>query len=167
MSLRPLLFACLAALAGSLIAASTAAACSCAGPSPGEEKSFYREALQRSDGAFVGKLLRKRPIGNAESPQSGGGEAIYVYRVTRAFKAEQRLADRRVRVRSAADGAACGIEQRIGTRGGLFLYRSQGRWSSNLCSQVSPRDLRRAARSGDGDSRRDSAGLCGGAAPPA
>jgi hypothetical protein len=163
MAARPLLLACLAALVGALIFAATAAACSCAGPAPGEEKSFYREALQRSDGAFVGKLLRKRPVGNAEFPT----KAIYVYRVTRAFKAEQRLADRTVRVRSAADGAACGIEQRIGTRGGLFLYRSGGRWSSNLCLQVSPRDLRRAARSRDGDSRRVSGEPCGSAAAAA
>ena len=156
MAQRPLLIALLSALAGSLIVTATAAACSCAGPAPGERDSFYREALKRSDGAFVGKLLRRRPVGNAEFPS----KAIYVYRVTRAFKASERLADRKVRVRSSAGGASCGIEQRIGTRGGLFLYRSNGHWSSNLCSQVSPRNLRRAAKGGGDRSGLASTGLC-------
>ena len=72
-----------------------------------------------------------------------------------------------MRLHSVAYGAACGIEQRIGTRGGLFAYRADGDWSSSLCSQVSPRDLRRADRGRDGGSRRASAELCGGAATTA
>ena len=153
-----------AATAGGLIAASLtllfaggALACSCAGPQPGEERDFYRKSLQRADGAIVGELLRKRPVGQDEYPR----KAIYVYRVTRAFKAEERLADRKVRVRSAYDGAACGIEQRIGTRGGLLLDRDNGHWTSYLCSQISPRDLRRAAN-GDGGGERRASGspLC-------
>jgi hypothetical protein len=132
----------LAAALSSMTLAATAAACSCAGPAPGEEREFYRESLKRADGAIVGKLLRKRPVGNEAYPR----RAIYVYRVTSAYKAEERLADRRVRVRSAYDGASCGIEQKIGTRGGLFLYRAHGKWISYLCYQVSPADLRRAAK---------------------
>lgn len=141
----------------SLAAAGQALACSCAGPAPGEERNFYRESLKRSDGAIVGKLLRKRPVGDSDYPR----RAIYVYRVTSAYKAEQRLADRRVRVRSAFDGATCGIEQPIGTREGLFLSRDNGKWTSSLCAQVSPRDLRRAARDRAGRSASVGSGeLC-------
>src|SRR5687767_2024968 len=116
MRLRTILIAGLLATALSMTLAADALACSCAGPAPGEERSFYRESLKQADGAIVGKLLRKRPVGSDPYPR----RAIYVYRVTSAYKAEERLADRRVRVRSAYDGAACGIEQKIGTRGGLF-----------------------------------------------
>lgn len=156
MGARSLLIAALTATAISMSFAGEALACSCAGPAPGEERSFYRDSLEHSDGAIVGKLLRKRAVGDADYPR----RAIYVYRVTTAYKAEGRLADRKVRVRSAFDGAACGIEQRIGTRGGLFLYRRNGRWVSYLCSQVSPRDLRRAARDRDGKRRGEGSSLC-------
>ena len=158
--LRTVLLCGLLVTAASLLLAGNAFACSCAGPAPGEERSFYREALKRADGAIVGELLRKRPVGQAEYPR----KAIYVYRVTRAFKAEERLAERKVRVRSSFDGASCGIEQPIGTRGGLFLYRQRGAWTSNLCSQVSPRDLRRAARGGSGESRAAPSPRCAAAA---
>lgn len=158
--LGTVLLCAMVATVASLLLAGNALACSCAGPAPGEERSFYREALKRADGAIVGKLLRKRPVGQAEYPR----RAIYVYRVTRAFKAEERLADRKVRVRSSFDGASCGIEQRIGTRGGLFLYRQKGTWTSYLCAQVSPRDLRRAARRGSGESRPAPSPLCAAAA---
>lgn len=148
---RPLLLLfALVLLAALLLPAARASACSCAGPPPGEERDFYREALHNADGAIVGKLLRKRSAGGDDSSR----RAIYVYRVTRAFKAKRRLGNRRVRVRSSASGASCGIEQPVGTRGGLFLHRDRGRWTSGLCSQVSPADLRRAAkRPGSGERR--------------
>ena len=97
-------------------------ACSCALPDA-------REALARSDGAFVGTL---------ESRRAAGQNALLVFRVDRALKGS---IGRRVTVVTPSNGAACGIELQIGTRAGLVLDRMGGAWHGSLCAQFEPSEL--------------------------
>ena len=123
-----------------------ARACSCAGPPKGGERDFYLAALKQADAAIIGKVVDRRlvPKGGAVS---GPGRAVVVYRVRRAFKKKRRFPrGREVAVHTSGDGASCGIEQPVGSVGGIFLDRSSGRWRGSLCSQVARRALRRAAR---------------------
>ena len=116
-----------AVLAG--VAADGAGACSCFPRDP-------RRALQSSDGAFVGVFLSKQVL-------RGGDEAVFTFRVERALKGR---VGRRVRVHSAASGAACGLEGRRGQRVGLLLARTKKGWASSLCNEVAPAALVAAAR---------------------
>jgi hypothetical protein len=124
-----LAFACLAAFAAALaVQVDQAPACSCAQIDP-------RSALDAADAAFVGTLVERRGRGDAG--------------VTLVFWVEQAVKGRlgaRVEVETASNGAACGIEVDSGTRIGLFLERSAGRWYGSLCGQVEPERLRAAAR---------------------
>lgn len=124
-----------AALAACLLAlrVEPASACSCALGDP-------RLALSGADAAFVGVYLGRRP-----APGSGGGfgSAIYSFRVQEVVKG--RL-EQQVDVVSSSSGASCGIEAMPGQVLGLLLYRKNGAWTSNLCSQMSPARLRDAAR---------------------
>lgn len=101
-------------------------ACSCVPPDPWDY-------LKRADGAFVGKLVRRETDGN---------NAVLTFEVEQAVKG--RIGGT-VKVVTASNGAACGIEAPIGTRVGLFLAREGGRWVGNLCWQVSPEHLLAAA----------------------
>jgi len=137
------------AAAASMLLAATASACSCAPP---DVRTF-----KGADDAIIGKLLRVDDV-----PQPGGpgpvgpGEADYIYRVTRSFKRPARIeAGDRVRVRSSSDGASCGIEQPVGSRRGLFLYRDKGRWTSNLCAMTTRGEMRRLAREARSGDRRE------------
>lgn len=100
-----------------------AAACSCVPVDP------WR-AYARADAALIGVFQGKRT------------PTTYVFRVVEDFKVE--LADE-VEVRSAEDGASCGIESRVGHRVGLFLARAGEQWRSSLCSQARPEQVRAAA----------------------
>lgn len=155
--------AIVAVLVAALLAPPAASACSCAGPAQGEKREFYVEALKRSDAAITGKVVRRRVIRD-ESAEGivGPGEAILTYRVRRAFKKKRRFPrGRKVRVRTSGSGASCGIEQRVGTVGGIFLHRSRKGWGGGLCDQVSKRNLRRAAKDRDSWGPRGSgAGGC-------
>ncbi len=51
-----------------------------------------------------------------------------------------------VDVQSAVSGVSCGIEVPEGQRIGLLLYRRDGVWTSGLCLQLPPGQLREAAR---------------------
>ena len=130
----PLLPATLAAAVAALAVAAPAGACSCA---PGDP----RRTLMQADGAFVGVLLSKRVL-------AGGGDAVFTFRVEQVVKGRlvRGKLPRRFRVYSASNGAACGLEGARGTRMGLFVYLDRGRWTSNLCRQIAPAELRRAAR---------------------
>lgn len=115
-----------------LAGAESAAACSCA------PLELDRQTFRQNDGAIVGRLLDKTPVGRFS--------ADYRYRVTAVYRG-RRLIDvgAAIEIRSAADGAACGLETAPGKKDGLFLERRRGRWTSSLCATVSPQKLRRAA----------------------
>ncbi len=93
--------------------ATPAHACSCAMPDP-------RSLLAQTDGAFVGRLIERRDVGD--------GRAIFTFRVERRVKGAM---ESTVDVESASNGAACGLETTIGARIGLFLERRAGRWTSS------------------------------------
>jgi hypothetical protein len=113
----------LAALAA---AVQPAHACSCAVPDP-------RSALAAADGAFVGRLVSRR---------ESDAQAILTFEVERPLKG---AIGETIEVRTASNGAACGIEAPIGTRVGLALERRDGAWHGHLCAQFSPSDLIAAA----------------------
>jgi hypothetical protein len=139
-----------------LFGAESALACSCVPPDP-------PAMLKASDGAFVGRLVAVRPVDPpAEGePISSGDPADYVYRVGRVYKHGPGLRrGRRVRVRSARDSATCGLPRARGRLFGLFVQREDGRWHSNSCLVVRPRQLRRAAGEA-GSSRAPSRGSAG------
>jgi len=134
--------------AGVLAVPASAAACSCAGGSPGER-------LRASDAAVIAKLKHVEPIsGNAY------GQADFTYRVRRVFKGRHqydlRAGDRLV-IRSYLSEATCGLPQQKRLYG-LLLYESRRGLSANLCTVISPAALRRAAAQRDGGSARLSAG---------
>jgi hypothetical protein len=114
----------LALAAGLLLAPLDAAACSCVPIDPWE-------AYARSDAAIVGVFLGKR------------GPTTYLFRVEEDYKTDLPA---EVEVKSAEYGASCGIEARVGQRLGLFLSRDGEQWSSNLCSQARPAQVRIAAK---------------------
>ena len=101
-----------------------------------------RQTLAEADGAFVGELVaRKDPV--LTGGVVGPGTSVFTFRVSRSIKGDiGPLVD----VESASDGAACGLEVSQGDRIGLFLTYEKTRWTSNLCHQVGPRALSRAAK---------------------
>jgi hypothetical protein len=68
--------------------------------------------------------------------------AVLTYRVERALKG---AIGATVEVKTAPNGAACGIEAPVGTRAGLVLDRRGGAWHGHLCWQFAPEDLIAAA----------------------
>jgi hypothetical protein len=124
-----LFLVCMVAATAVVAATATPAhACSCAVPDP-------RTLLTETDGAFVGRLVSRRDLGD--------GRAVFTFRVEQSVKG---ALGRTVDVESASNGAACGLETPVGARIGLFLDRRGGRWTSSLCWQVSPDDLLAAAQ---------------------
>ena len=117
-----------AAVAVVATTATPAHACSCAMPDP-------RSLLAQTEGAFVGRLVARRDLGDRR--------ATFTFRVERRIKG---TIGSTVDVESASNGAACGLETTVGDRIGLFLEREAGRWKSSLCWQVSPEDLLAAAQ---------------------
>ena len=112
-----------------LAAAQAAHACSCALGDP-------RDALHRSDGAFVGALVARTEVDDQTS--------IFTFEVETAVKS---ALGAEVDVRSASSGASCGLEVGFGERIGLFLDSADdGAWTSGLCSQVDPEALMKAAQ---------------------
>ena len=112
------------------------AACSCVVGDP-------RDMVRAADAAFVGLLLEKRPKGLRGPIRSSGDTFVYTFRVEEELKG--RLGQT-VDVESAESSASCGVEARVGARTGLVLRRSGGAWTSSLCQQVVPAQLRAAAR---------------------
>ena len=108
-----------------------AKACSCFMGDP-------RDALKASDGAFVGTLVSATP--NAEDE---GQTSTYTFTVEEEIKGDL---GGTVDVISSTSGASCGIEVPIGGQTGLFLDMVDGAWSSSLCQQVDPDQLRAAAQ---------------------
>jgi hypothetical protein len=100
-----------------------------------------REALADAEAAFIGEYLSSRP---GEPPSgSSDDDTIYTFDVAEGFKVD--LPDP-LDVHSAANGASCGLEGTPGNTYAYFLYIDEnGNWASNLCRQVGPDELRRAA----------------------
>ncbi|HVF52391.1 MAG TPA: hypothetical protein VNC78_02165 [Actinomycetota bacterium] len=120
-----------------LLTALPAKACSCAYSDP-------RDRLEEADGAIIGTFLDRRP---ATEPTPGGEtnsfeDTIYRFSVDEVFKGEF---GNEVEVHSASNGASCGLEVQEGQKYGLFLTMAEDAWNSNLCSQTSPEEMRKAA----------------------
>jgi hypothetical protein len=122
-----------------LVGAEQALACSCA---PISAKRQFRQ----SDAAVIARLVDRIPRTDGGGEVVGPGSSDFVYRVKRVFKGKRRL-DRgdKLTIRSSNDGASCGLPKRE-RRYGLFLERVKRRYTASLCSVVSPRKMRRAAR---------------------
>ena len=121
----------LVVLIGVLVSVDDVSACSCA-------LVPVSKHMKAADGAFNGRLL-------SVEPADGTREAAFRYRVGVVAKGPFRRG-RVVTVWSQSSDATCGLERGIGDLYGLFVSRDQGRWRSGLCSTVSPRKMRRAAR---------------------
>ena len=146
---RRALAAVLAAAAVASLGAESAMACSCVPPDP-------EGMLESMDGAIVGRLVAVRAVNPpAEGEPIGSGDPTdYAYRVRRAFKGAGLRRGKRVRVRSVRSEATCGLPRARGRLYGVLLIRRNGRWHSNLCLTVTPRQLRRAARGESAASRQ-------------
>jgi hypothetical protein len=104
------------------------------------------EAFNNSDAAFIGEFISRREANPPKpgEPVSSARPMIYTFRLQEEAKGEF---GETVEVESAADGASCGLEVEPGESYGLLLYTSEsGGWTSGLCSQMTPEDLREAAR---------------------
>jgi hypothetical protein len=121
--------AALIAFALVLSTAQAAHACSCLIGDP-------RDALHRSEAAFVGTLVGRTEVDDQT--------AIFTFEVETAVKG---TFGAEVDVRSASNGASCGLEIGITQRTGLFLEMADdGAWVSGLCSQIDPDVLLQAAQ---------------------
>lgn len=109
-------------------------ACTCAG------FQDPRDRLQEADAAIIGTFVGQRPA----DPDDQYGDTIYTFAVDEEVKGDF---GETLDVRSASDGAACGLSVSEGRQEGLFLYdgKGDGTYSSGLCSQIDPDELREAA----------------------
>jgi hypothetical protein len=119
----------LATLVVLLVGADGASACSCV-------PIKFEKALERSDGAFNGRLLSVRPV-------EGTVDAKFRYRVGHVAKGPFRRGQV-VAVWSSNSDSICGLSQGVGKLYGLFVYRNGERWTSGSCAMVSPKRMRRA-----------------------
>src|SRR4029079_893335 len=109
--------------------AQAAHACSCLIGDP-------RDALHRSDGAFVGTLVERTEVDQQT--------AIFTFEVETAVKG---TIGAEIDVRSASNGASCGLEVEFGQQVGLLLDAADdGAWMSSLCAQMDPDVLLEAAQ---------------------
>jgi hypothetical protein len=115
-----------------------ASACSYAVPRDLTHNELDRLLLRASDGAFIGRLVAVVP---SRSPSPGGR---YLFRIERRVKGRFPL-DWTV-VNARIGGNLCGISLRPGDRTGLMVRRRRGAWRADLLSQLTPRQLLRAAR---------------------
>jgi hypothetical protein len=115
-----------------LLGAETAMACSCAPVDP-------REKLAGSKGAVTARLLEVRRPPAGEEAVSSADPTLFIYRTGRVVKGAARglKRGRRLAVQSPLSEASCGLAGEPGGLTGLFLDRENGRWTSNLCNQIS------------------------------
>lgn len=137
---RRLLAAMTACVAAFLLAPSFAVACSCA---PGEGPP----TLRGYDAAANARLTR------VEIADPQNGSTHLTYRLTRVFKGSGRFglaAGETFEIRNNQQESACGLPTREGDRYGLRLDGRRGSLRGQLCSLLSPKQLRKAAeRRGD------------------
>ena len=115
-----------------------AKACSC----------FYgdpRDRFQEAEGAFIGTFVESHPV--EPNPSSSGADTIYTFLLDEELKGEIGEPGGTVEVHAPLSGASCGIEATPGEQYGLYLEvrASDGKWTSSLCSQVSPETMREGA----------------------
>ncbi len=132
---RPSAFCLAFALALGIViqGALPAHACSCIMPDP-------YSGLAEGDGAFVGTLVEvDRDLSGITSSDQ---LADYIFDVEVTLKGE--IGDA-ILVKSAADGAACGIEAPIGTTVGIVVERVGSEWHGSLCQTYEAASLIAAA----------------------
>jgi len=84
--------------------------------------------LVEADGAFVGALVKvDRNLGPVYDSST---QVDYEFEVEEALKGDIRDS---IVVKSAVDGASCGLETPVGHRVGILLYRVGDHWEGNLC----------------------------------
>jgi hypothetical protein len=110
-----------------LVPAEPVSACSCAAGSP-------RDRLQEAGAAFVGRLL---------DVEGDFQVARYTFAVDEAIKGS--FAET-LTIESSGNGASCGFEIDSDRPVGILLHRWRHGWSSGLCSQIEPEELRAAAK---------------------
>ena len=118
--MRMLLVAIMAVLSVLVMPAQQAHACSCA-------MMDTQEMMAISDNGFIGTLVER------DDGFLGGDESDF------RFEVEQWLGEdfgASVTVRSASNGAACGLEIPVGNRAAVFLNRSGNGWHGSLCSTM-------------------------------
>ncbi|HEY7876436.1 MAG TPA: hypothetical protein VIG64_15080 [Actinomycetota bacterium] len=121
-----------ATLAMPLVWMPSAKACSCAPSDP-------RDTLHATEGAFAGTYVGREPT----DPADPYADYDYIFDTDEVYKGD--VGDP-VRVRSASNGAACGLEYAEGQSVALFLERDGETWRSSLCYTVDPERLEEAAR---------------------
>ena len=139
--------------AGALLALAPGVAQACTCASSGSAREDARAVLENADAAFTGRLVSVKEIddGIPAGQPAPPPDAIFRYRVLRDFKG--RLATY-VKVRSSTSGGTCGLPTDKGRKYGLGIYGRPKRWSSGLCSLVSPRALRKVATTESGQASR-------------
>ena len=121
------LFVAVAAIV--LATSAPASACSCA-------YQDARDRLKKADAAIIGTALSR-------VPSSDPSVVTYTFSVDEEVKG---TFEDTVEIETASNGAACGLEVAIGQQTGLFLTGSDAAgWSSSLCQQIAPDELRDAA----------------------
>lgn len=121
-----LLIALAAALAASLVGATSTAACSCVGGDP-------RDRLSEAPAAFVGTVTQKT-----------GGDVRPTYRMTveRVFKG-----DLAATIELTSDErSTCGVGLAVGQRVGVLLRRATPPYEVGLCDLIEPAELEVATR---------------------
>jgi hypothetical protein len=119
-----------------LLPIEAARACSCVG------YGDMRDRLAEADGAIVGTFLESHDA-DADPTGSSGQDWIYTFQVDEEVKG---TFDDMLEVHSPMNGISCGLEVQVGQQYGLFLYvREDGAWTSSLCAQTSPEEMRKAA----------------------
>ena len=148
-----------AAVGVTLLAADSAAACSCV--DTGERRAGPSES------AHIGRLVAVREVDPPAEGEvvSSGDPMDYVYRVGRVFKRNGPGLRRgnRIKVRSARSEATCGLPDDLRVLYGLFLRRENGRWTAGSCDVIAPSAMRRRYAAGDSGSASSSTGMRRGA----
>jgi hypothetical protein len=127
-----------------------AAACSCAGPA-------RPPSLEREDAAMTARLLDVE-----RDPAPGFFDHVFTYKVRRVFKGRHEYELHHgvsVRIRATTGDASCGLPTRRDRVYALILYEWRRELHANLCTMVSRKYLRRAARNRDSE-RAPRIGAC-------
>jgi hypothetical protein len=115
-----------------------ARACSCGGENP-------RDALVRTDGAFIGVVLAGAEVPRPDARTASSGDPYeWTLRVEEAFKG--RLGDRVVVRSGMPSGGTCGLSLDVGERTALFVDKVDGHLWGSVCQQVEPAVMREAAQ---------------------
>jgi hypothetical protein len=106
-----------------------ALACSC------DRQTPLKEALARSDGAFVGVLVGQAPYAGPVEFMDPEMRVLGHFEVERVVKGEIGW---RLEVLHTDNGASCGLELSVGERSGLLVHRGVAVWGSDMCNKAEP-----------------------------